>query len=291
MQGTQVVPRIAESKADKRRLQARRRTCFKAPIGRAKYGLKMLRRGRKGDHQALVDKLLERPDEWDRLRTPIREAADAARLSDRTRERLHGEVAREAWKAALKDGRLTSQDEERPSQIAAGLGLPADILASDSELLELAIVARANAGRFPTPVSSPRLPNRRSDEAVHMEFRAKLGEEIEVREFRGSAWGVSVPVGHGLSYTAILGGAKERTRMQKKITDSGAMSITSTRIVYWSPSRAFECRYDDLLELRRLPHSLVLLSTKLPTAVEVIVPLPDAIAAVINLQTNLHRGR
>ena len=67
--------------------------------------------------------------------------------------------------------------------------------------------------------------------------------------------------------------------------------MTDQRIVYCGATRAFETTYEDLVELRREPRSLVLLSTRYSQSLNLTVAVPDAIAALINLQANIERAR
>lgn len=169
-------------------------------------------------------------------------------------------------------------------------GLRATWLTQRLDLMERAIVARANDGRFPTPVAKPKVPGWRAGETVHLETVAAVGERRQVRTLKSPGWGVSVPIGMGLLYTLHLAADQEEIRTQGVVADRGAVSVTDQRIVYWGSNRAFETTYADLVELRREPHSLVLLSTHYRESLNLIVATPDAIAAVINLQANVARA-
>ena len=71
------------------------------------------------------------------------------------------------------------------------------------------------------------------------------------------------------------------------VVDRGAVSVTDQRVVYCGSTRAFETTHADLVELRGEPRSLVLLSTRYSQSLNLIVAVPDAIAALINLQANI----
>ena len=101
---------------------------------------------------------------------------------------------------------------------------------------------------------------------------------------------MSVPIGMGLVYAVHLAG-REEGAPRTVVVDRGAVSVTDQRIVYCGSTRTFETTYAELVELRREPRSLVLLSSRYSQSLNLIVAVPDAVAAVINLQANIERGR
>lgn len=217
----------------------------------------------------------------------IAAAGDRAGIDQRRRD----EIAIAEWSEALARPSLSREDEHRLSSIGAGLGAPRDLLADRLDLMERAIVARANDGRFPGPVVNPKVPTWRQGETVHLETAAAVGERQEVRSLQGPAWGVSVPIGLGLLYTVHLGGGRDQPAGTRGIVvDRGAVSVTDQRVVYWGSNRAFETSYDELVEMRREPYSLVLLSTRYREPFTMIVAVPDTVAAVVNLQASIARG-
>ena len=100
---------------------------------------------------------------------------------------------------------------------------------------------------------------------------------------------VSVPIGMGLLYTVHPAG-REELAPRTAVVDRGAVSVTDRRVVYCGATRAFETTYADLVELRREPRSLVLLSARYSESLNLNLAVPDAIAAVINLQANIRSG-
>ncbi len=86
-----------------------------------------------------------------------------------------------------------------------------------------------------------------------------------------------------LAYTALFGETETR-RTVPTIVDEGQMAVSSQRVVYRGARRSVQIEWADLLELRVKPHSLLLAG---PAGhLEVIVPMPHALGAVINLQFN-----
>ena len=184
---------------------------------------------------------------------------------------------------------LSADEENRLSSIAAGLGAPRDVLADRVDLIERALVARANDGRFPTGVRNPKVSVWRSGETVHLETGAEVRERWHVPAATSPGWAVRVPIGMGLLYTVHLAG-REEIAPRTVIVDRGTVSVTDQRIVYLGSTRAFETTYADIVELRREPRSVVLLSTRYSQSLNLIVSVPDAIAALINLQANIERA-
>ena len=232
----------------------------------------------------LVDELLGAPSEWRRLAPLIAEAGDRAGVDRRRRY----EIVLAEWEAALQEPTLSVDEENRLASIAAGLGAPRDVLADRLDLMERAIVARANDGRFPTRVESPKVSVWRSGETVHLETVAEVRRHVRTAASPG--WAVRVPIGMGLLYTAHLVG-REEPAPRTVVVDRGAVSVTDQRIFYCGANRAFETTYAELVELRREPRSLVLLSTRYSQSLNLTVAVPDAIAALINLQANIERAR
>lgn len=233
-------------------------------------------------HEALIGELLAAPDQWQQLRPAIADAAAALWRSPTKREQAHAEIARRLWRDALSSNVLTEAAERPLVQVLAGLSLPMDFVTTDFDLLERAIVARANAARFPTPVKHPRVVQPRPGETVHLEFPAAIGKVRERRERSGPTWGITVPLGDHLAYTALMG-EKQTVYREPIVVDRGHASITTERIVYVGPTRSLQIEWRDLLELRVKPHSVVLAGPAGLT--DMITPSPHAIAAVIKLQS------
>lgn len=234
----------------------------------------------------LVDELLGAPGEWERLAPLIAAAGDRAGVDRRRRY----EIVLAEWETALQLPTLSVEEEDRLSSIAAGLGAPRDVLADRLDLMERAIVARANDGRFPKRVQNPKLSVWRTGETVHLETVAEVRERWHVGTSASPGWAVIVPFGMGLLYTVHLAGRAE-IAPRTVVVDRGAVSVTDQRVVYCGSTRAFETTYADLVEVRREPRSLVLLSTRYSQSLNLVVAVPDAIAALINLQANIERAR
>ncbi len=233
-------------------------------------------------HDSLVAQLLREPFRWQELQPEIADAAAARWRSTAKREQAHTQIVAGLWRDALRSNVLLEATEDPIFQVMAGLSVPMDFVTTDLGLLERAIVARANAGRFPTPVKHPRVVTPRPGETVHLEFPAAIGETRERRERHGPTWGISVPLGDHFAYTALLG-ETQTVHQEPVVADRGRASLTSDRMVYVGPTRSLQIEWRDLLELRVKPHSIVLAGPQGLT--DMIVPTPHAIAAVIKLQS------
>ncbi len=215
-------------------------------------GLLSDRAARRRAHEALIAELVRYPQRWEALRPRIADAAAARWRSRSARDRAHAALARRLWDDVLARNVLTETKERRLTQVIAGLALPQEPLAGDLARQERAIVARANAGRLPTPVARPRVVAPRQGELVHLELTAAVGE-------------------------------RRRPRADAVVADRGLAAVTSERIVYLGELRSLQLAWGDLVDLQVTRRSVVLAGAH--GVHELIVPMPEAVAAIARLQS------
>lgn len=149
----------------------------------------------------------------------------------------------------LADDRLTVEEEDAFSEVAAALGITQERFQAEfGETLSRLVVARLNDGRL-QPLAEHELMARQ-DESVYLEIAAASMKEVSIREWRGGTSGVSFRIAKGVRYH--VGGIRGRSIVvgtELQVDDVGVLAVSSKRIVFMGDKRTVEISLAKLLNL------------------------------------------
>ena len=117
-----------------------------------------------------------------------------------------------------------------------------------SDIFVRFVVAKVNDGQLAT-LESPRLIAK-AGEVVHAETSAALMKEVAMRQFQGGSSGVSFRIAKGVRYH--VGGFRGQSVVvgtELTVQDTGALSVTSNRVVFLGQQKTMEFLYAKLVGL------------------------------------------
>jgi hypothetical protein len=187
----------------------------------------------------------------------------------------------------LADGVLTEEEQHQFMVFAQSLGVN---LNQYPAILNRIVIANANAGRFPS-AAPPFHIMLKAGEEIYLETYASLLKEVADRAWKGGSSGVSFRVAKGVRLrTGQTKGHFQQVGTKTVVTDSGTLSVTSTRIVFSGKTTTQESRYGDVVNLTVRSDGITLAVSK---GREVITHayttgMGEMVAAVINAAIHQH---
>lgn len=218
----------------------------------------------------------------DTLTKQIEQAATAAHIDARERQKVQLEAFRAAVALIIADDLVTEDEEAIINGTAEALGISNEML-NQRALPELysIMIARANAGRL-EPVEQHELIAQQG-ETVYFEAVATLLKEVVVKEYRGGYGGVSFRVAKGVRInTGRTRGRMVPVGTQIEPADAGIFSITDRRAVYAGQRKTFEFKYDKLVGVHLYDDAVTLQVSNRQTPSTFRFDRPDLIAALLN---------
>jgi hypothetical protein len=191
------------------------------------------------------------PDEARTLAQSLASDTSLAVLPAKERRKLEDEAFSNYAEAVLADDHLTEEEEDVFGEVADALEIPQESLTQVGQHRDIFVrfvVAKVNDGRLDT-VESPRLIAK-AGEVVHAETSAALMKEVAIRQFQGGGSGVSFRIGKGVRYH--VGGFRGQSVIigtELKVQDTGALSVTSNRVVFLGQQKTMEFLYAKLVGL------------------------------------------
>ena len=200
----------------------------------------------KDEYKAALARLVEVPAALAEIESRLPALAQEAGLADAQRHKLHLETFDTYVDNALEDDCLTEEEERHIFQMAAALGLDAQLQLDD--IMSRLVVAKVNDGRLPT-VSEPKIMVKKG-EVVHAEMTSALLKSVKIREYQGGYRGFSFRIVKGVRYhTGSTRGRSVVVGTKLEVQDEGILSVTSQRAVYIGAGKTIELPYKKLVNL------------------------------------------
>jgi hypothetical protein len=159
----------------------------------------------------------------------------------------------------LADGVLTAAKQDQLMDYTRSLGVN---LNQYPAILNRVVIANAYAGRLPR-AAPPFHIMLRPGEEIYLETYASLLKEVADRAWQGGSSGVSVRVVKGVRFrTGQTRGHIQQVGTKAVITDSGTLSVSSTRVVFSGETTTHESHYRDIVNLKVTGHGITLAVSK-----------------------------
>lgn len=147
---------------------------------------------------------------------------------------------------ALKDDRLSAEEEERLNELLAFFGIDQEAFRQHfADYIPRLLVARINDGRLPELSPERAHVLVKKGEVVHLEAPAKLLKEVTAR--RGSYAGLSFRLARGVYFHTGQFRTAPRLELTLREVDSGTLAVTSQRVVFRGQHQGVEVQYKRLL--------------------------------------------
>ena len=191
------------------------------------------------------------PDDARTLAQSLASDSSLAVLPAKERTKLQDEAFSNYAETVLADDHLTEEEEAVFFDVADALQIPQESLTQVGQHRDIFVrlaVAKVNDGRLDA-VESPRLIAK-PGEVVYAETVAVLMKEVAIREFQGGGSGVSFRIAKGVRYH--VGGFRGQSVVvgtELKAQDTGALSVTSNRVVFLGQQKTMEFLYAKLVGL------------------------------------------
>ena len=207
---------------------------------------KQRRAAARDEYEATLARLVKAPAAISEIENRLPVLAQEARLADSQRHKLHLETFDAYVDTALADDCLTEEEERHIFQMAAVLGLDAELQLDG--IMSRLLVAKVNDGRLPT-VTEPNIMLKKG-EVVHAEMTSELMKTVKIREYQGGYSGFSFRIAKGVRYhTGRTRGRSVVVGTELQVQDEGILSVTSQRAVYMGAGKTIELPYKKLLNL------------------------------------------
>jgi hypothetical protein len=150
----------------------------------------------------------------------------------------------------LADDILSDEEQDKLFEFARSLGIDLNnYLNQHPPTRDRVVIAGVNAGRFPGAAPPYHILVRPGEEVL-IEGYASMLKEVADRVWQGGSSGFSFRIAKGVRYRA----GQTRGHMQQVgtkliVTDAGALSVTSTRIVFSGKTSTREIPYAKLVNL------------------------------------------
>lgn len=229
----------------------------------------------------VMSRLLVKEEAWGR--PGLKETHETASMFANRKELLLTQRANKL----LADDILTKEEEQQFLELAESLAVN---LNQYPAILDRIVIANANAGRFPK-AASPLHIMPKAGEEVYMESHAALMKEVADRQWQGGSSGFSFRVAKGVRFrTGNTRGHMQQVGTKIIETDTGVLSVTSSRVVFSGRTTTQESPYTKI-------ENLTVFSDGLAVAVrrgsDIVTRLYSAgggemIAAIINAAMQPH---
>jgi len=187
----------------------------------------------------------------------------------------------------LADDMLTKEEEHQLFEFAESLGVN---LNQFPALLSRIVIAKANAGRFPQ-AASPFHIICKPGEDVYLESHSSLLKEVADRQWQGASEGFSFRIVKGVRYrVGSTQGHIQQVGTKIIATDTGVLSVTSTRLVFSGRTTTQESLYGKIVNLTVFTDGLAVAVSKGRDTVtrSYSTSAGEMIAAVINAAMQPH---
>lgn len=150
----------------------------------------------------------------------------------------------------LADDILSDQEQDKLFEFARSLGLDFnEYLNHHPAMRDRVVIAGVNAGRFPG-AAPPYHILVKPDEKVLIEGYASMLKEVADRAWKGGYSGFSFKIAKGVRYrTGQTRGHMQQVGTKVIVTDTGVLSVTSTRIVFSAKTSTRVIPYAKLVNL------------------------------------------
>src|SRR5206468_2018049 len=151
---------------------------------------------------------------------------------------------------ALADDILSDDDQDKLFEFARSLGIDFnEYLNKHPTTRDRVVIAGVNAGRLPG-AAPPYHILVKPEENVLIEGYASMLKEVADRQWQGGSSGVSFRITKGVRYrVGQTQGHMQQVGTKVIVSDSGVLSVTSTRVVFSGKTSTREIPYAKLFNL------------------------------------------